>query len=381
MPNQNLINLRERITEIDEQLLTLLSKRSDIATEVAKTKLALHKPIRDEIREAELLSALIEKSNALGLDQNYIARVFRLIIEDSVQKQQKWMNQELSSTDSSASRVAFLGPKGSYSHLAARAFGHSHFDKTIECSCHRFDDIFEMVETGHAEYAVVPIENTSSGAINEVYDLLQSTSLSIVGEKIMPIEHCFMGIKPINLDEITTVYSHPQPFQQCSQFLSKYPHWKIVYCESTAAAMEMVYNEQNSSHVAIGSEAGGQIYGLNLIEKVPTNQGQNMTRFVVLHRKPKTIPLHIPTKSTFLMATGQHAGALVEALIILKNHNIVMSKLESRPMKGNPWEEMFYIDVQANLISEEFQEAITHLKSETRFFKVLGSYPVDGILF
>lgn len=381
MPNQNLISLREQITAIDDQLLTLLSKRSALAFDVAKTKLALHKPIRDEVRETELLSVLIEKSASLGLDENYIARLFRLIIEDSVLKQQKWMNQELSAPNTSAARVAFLGPKGSYSHITARTFGQSHFDKIIECSCHRFEDIFEMVETGHAEYAVVPIENSSSGAINEVYDLLQSTSLSIVGEKIMPIDHCFMGISPIELDEITTVYSHPQPFQQCSQFLAKYPHWEIVYCESTAAAMERVSDTQNKTHVAIGSEAGGQMYGLSLIEKVPSNQGQNMTRFVVLHRQPKNIPLHIPAKSTLLMATGQHAGALVEALIILKDHNIVMSKLESRPMKGNPWEEMFYIDVQANLISEEMQNAIAQLKSSTRFLKVLGSYPIDSVLF
>lgn len=378
MTKDNLIALREKITDIDEQLLNLLAKRNDLAIEVASSKLIAHRPIRDEVREAALLDRLIQLAKDKDLDETFVAQLFRLVIEQSVLTQQKWMNQQLSAEDSTIARVAFLGPKGSYSHIAARSFGQSHFDKTIECSCHRFEDIFEMLECGHAEYAVVPLENSSSGAINEVYDLLQTTSLSIVGEKIMPIDHCFMGINKISLESITTLYSHPQPFQQCSQFLSQYPHWKIVYCESTAAAMEKVSQLQDEGHVAIGSQAGGEIYGLQLIQPVPSNQGKNMTRFMVLNRKPNQIPLHIPSKTTLLMATGQHAGALVEALIILKEHNIVMTKLESRPMRGNPWEEMFYIDVKGNLISKELQDALEHLKGQVRFLKVLGSYPISS---
>ncbi|MFC0180850.1 chorismate mutase [Thorsellia kenyensis] len=378
MNNPILIDIRDKITDIDEKILTLLSSRIELATEVAKIKLEIHKPIKDVAREDELLNRLVKLGKSYGLDESFVISLFKTIIAQSVQTQQKWINQQINSTESNTARVVFLGPKGSYSHVAAREFGRANLDKIIECYAHNFEEIFQTVEQGQGEYAIVPLENSSSGAINEVYDLLQNTHLFAVGEKIIPIDHCLMGITPISLDEITTVYSHPQPFQQCSKFLAQYPNWKVVYCESTASAMEKVSQLNSKGHVAIGSQAGGEMYGLSLIQKAPSNQGQNMTRFLILSRQKNEIPEHIPSKTTFLMATGQHAGALVEALVILKEHNIIMKKLESRPMKGNPWEEMFYIDVEGNSSSSHLQNALEALRKQTRFLKILGSYPTDN---
>lgn len=175
-----------------------------------------------------------------NLDAHYITRLFQLIIEDSVLTQQTLLQQHLNKINPHSARVAFLGPKGSYSHLAARQYAARHFEQFIESGCAKFADIFNQVETGQADYAVVPIENTSSGGINDVYDLLQHTSLSIVGELTIPIDHCVLVSTSTDADKIQTVYSHPQPFQQCSQYLSRYPHWKIEYTESTSAAMEKV---------------------------------------------------------------------------------------------------------------------------------------------
>ena len=175
-------------------------------------------------------------------------------------------------------RIAFLGPKGSYSHLAARQYAARHFEQFIESGCAKFADIFEQVETGQADYAVVPIENTSSGGINDVYDLLQHTSLSIVGELTLPIDHCVLVSSSTDADKIETVYSHPQPFQQCSQYLSRYPHWKIEYTESTSAAMEKVAQAKSpplprwvaSRRRAVRAAGAGAL---------PANQTQNITRF------------------------------------------------------------------------------------------------------
>ncbi|EKN4823744.1 bifunctional chorismate mutase/prephenate dehydratase [Yersinia enterocolitica] len=378
MTDNPLLVLRERISALDLKLLALLAERRELAVDVAKAKQLHHRPIRDKERERDLLDALIIAAKPYDLDGFYITRLFQLIIEDSVLTQQALLQHQLNQTAQHSARIAFLGPKGSYSHLAARQYAARHFEQLIECGCQKFQDIFTQVETGQADYAVLPIENTSSGSINDVYDLLQHTSLSIVGEITNPIDHCVLVATDTDLSQIKTVYSHPQPFQQCSQFINRFPHWKIEYCESTAAAMEKVAQLNSPEAAALGSEAGGALYNLQVLEHNLANQQQNITRFIILARKAIDVSDQIPAKTTLIMATGQQSGALVEALLVLRDHGIIMTKLESRPINGNPWEEMFYIDVQANLRSESMQKALADLTPITRSLKVLGCYPSEN---
>ncbi|MDQ9597069.1 bifunctional chorismate mutase/prephenate dehydratase [Serratia marcescens] len=380
MTDNPLLVLRERISALDLKLLALLAERRELAIEVGKTKLHSHRPIRDKERERDLLDALIAAAKPYDLDGFYVTRLFQLIIEDSVLTQQALLQHQLNPVSQHSARIAFLGPKGSYSHLAARQYAARHFDRLIECGCQKFQDIFAQVETGQADYAILPIENTSSGSINEVYDLLQHTSLSIVGELTNPINHCVLVVGDSDLSQIETVYSHPQPFQQCSQFLNRFPHWKIEYTESTAAAMEKVAKLNSPKVAALGSEAGGALYGLQVLEHNLANQQQNITRFIVLARKAIDVSEQVPAKTTLIMATGQQSGALVEALLVLRDNGIIMTKLESRPINGNPWEEMFYIDVQANLRGDAMQKALRDLAPITRSLKVLGCYPSDTVV-
>ncbi|AIM20412.1 MULTISPECIES: bifunctional chorismate mutase/prephenate dehydratase [Serratia] len=380
MTDNPLLVLRERISALDLKLLALLAERRELAIEVGKTKLHSHRPIRDKERERDLLDALIAAAKPYDLDGFYVTRLFQLIIEDSVLTQQALLQHQLNPVSQHSARIAFLGPKGSYSHLAARQYAARHFDRLIECGCQKFQDIFAQVETGQADYAILPIENTSSGSINEVYDLLQHTSLSIVGELTNPINHCVLIAGDSDLSQIETVYSHPQPFQQCSQFLNRFPHWKIEYTESTAAAMEKVAKLNSPKVAALGSEAGGALYGLQVLEHNLANQQQNITRFIVLARKAIDVSEQVPAKTTLIMATGQQSGALVEALLVLRDNGIIMTKLESRPINGNPWEEMFYIDVQANLRADAMQKALRDLAPITRSLKVLGCYPSDTVV-
>ena len=380
MTDNPLLVLRERISALDLKLLALLAERRELAIEVGKTKLHSHRPIRDKERERDLLDALIAAAKPYDLDGFYVTRLFQLIIEDSVLTQQALLQHQLNPVSQHSARIAFLGPKGSYSHLAARQYAARHFDRLIECGCQKFQDIFAQVETGQADYAILPIENTSSGSINEVYDLLQHTSLSIVGELTNPINHCVLVASDSDLSQIEIVYSHPQPFQQCSQFLNRFPHWKIEYTESTAAAMEKVAKLNSPKVAALGSEAGGALYGLQVLEHNLANQQQNITRFIVLARKAIDVSEQVPAKTTLIMATGQQSGALVEALLVLRDNGIIMTKLESRPINGNPWEEMFYIDVQANLRSDAMQKALRDLAPITRSLKVLGCYPSDTVV-
>ncbi|MCU6668669.1 bifunctional chorismate mutase/prephenate dehydratase [Enterobacteriaceae bacterium H4N4] len=379
-PENPLLDLRVKISTLDEKLLSMLAERRALAVEVGKAKLASHRPVRDIDRERDLLERLITLGKTHHLDAHYITRLFQLIIEDSVLTQQALLQQHLNKTNPHSARVAFLGPKGSYSHLAARQYAARHFEEFIESGCAKFADIFNQVETGQADYAIVPIENTSSGAINDVYDLLQHTTLSLVGELTIPIDHCVLVSGSTDLSKIETVYSHPQPFQQCSQFLNRYPGWKIEYTESTSAAMEKVAQANTPTVAALGNEAGGALYGLQVLERNLANQTQNITRFVVLARKAIDVSDQVPAKTTLLMATGQQAGALVEALLVLRNHNLIMTKLESRPIHGNPWEEMFYLDIQANLESASMQKALRELGKITRSMKVLGCYPSENVV-
>lgn len=380
MSDNPLLALRDKISALDEKLLALLAERRQLALEVGEAKLASHRPVRDIDRERDLLERLITLGKPHHLDAHYITRLFQLIIEDSVLTQQALLQKHLNKINPHSARIAFLGPKGSYSHLAARRYAARHFDEFIESGCSKFQDIFQQVETGQADYAVVPVENTSSGSINDVYDLLQHTSLSIVGELTLPIDHCVLVATTTDLAQIDTVYSHPQPFQQCSQFINRHPHWKIEYCESTAAAMEKVAQSGSSKVAALGSEDGGALYGLQVLERNLANQTQNITRFLVLARKAIGVSDQVPAKTTLLMATGQQAGALVEALLVLRKHHLIMAKLESRPIHGNPWEEMFYLDIQANLESPEMRQALRELGEITRSMKVLGCYPSENVV-
>lgn len=376
----SLDELRQSISDLDSRLLTLLAERREFAVAVGNYKLETQRPVRDVAREKQLLERLVAQGKALGLDSHYITRIFQMIIEDSVLTQQALLQKALNHEQQQAVRVAFLGPKGSYSHLAARSYASRHFEQVVEVGCSKFQDIFTQVEKGLADYAVLPLENTSSGSINDVYDLLQNTGLHIVGEISLPINHCVLVAGETSLDNIKTVYSHPQPFQQCSNYLNNYPHWQIKYTESTAAAMEKVAELQDPTVAALGSEAGGQLYQLQPLDRELANQAQNITRFIILARKAVQVSEQVPAKTTFVMATGQQAGALVDALLVLRQHDIVMTKLESRPIHGNPWEEMFYIDVQANSVSEPMQTALKELAHLTRYLKVLGSYPSENVV-
>ena len=371
--------IRTAISDTDQQLLGLLAKRRALALAVAEAKLTQNKPIRDQKREQELLLSLIEQGKPLGLDAQYVTRIYHVIIEDSVLQQQAKVQGQLNGEHTPAVRVAFLGGQGSYSYWATQKYFTRRAERIIELGCDSFNDIVKAVETGHADYAVLPIENTSSGSINEVYDLLQHTRLSIVGELTHPIEHCLLGLPGTDLSKVRQVCSHPQVIAQCSQFLLGLTNVKIEYCESSSAAFAKVKALQDPTIIAIGGEEGGKLYGLEVLTRELANQKQNVSRFIVVARKPVQVAKAIPAKTTFIMYTGQQPGALVEALLVLKQHGISMSKLESRPIPGNPWEEMFYVDVSANLNDYAMIRALEELNNLTKFVKVLGCYPSDEV--
>lgn len=372
--------IRHSINEIDTQLLALFAKRRAISIEVAKNKLFSQRPIRDQRREQELLAYLTQVGHPMGLSAHFIQQVFQLIIEDSVLIQQDFVQQQKNPEHTDAGNsVAYLGPLGSYSSLAARKFLGRQLSDIREISCSSFNQVFHEVESGACQYGVLPIENMTSGSINEVYDLMQQTSLSIVAELTYPIDHCLLTAVDTNINDIEVIYGHPQPIMQSSHYLDSNPHIRKVFCDSSSAAMLKVKELASPNAAAIGSAEGGDIYGLIKIASGLANQPDNCTRFLIVAREPIKVSPLVPAKTTFIMSTTQKTGSLVEALLVLRNHNINMTKLESRPIPGNPWEEMFYVDVAANLESDEMQAAIQDLQSSTRYVKILGCYPSEDV--
>lgn len=377
----DLAEIRQRITDLDRHLLKLLSERHSLAFDVVRSKEITQKPLRDIEREKQLLQELVNFAEAENyqLDANYITHIFQRIIEDSVRTQQNYLQNKLNERKEQGISVAFLGMRGSYSHLAARQFTKQYPAHVNELSCDSFDAVFEKVKNGEADYGVLPLENTTSGSINEVYDLLQHTDLTPVGELAYPIKHCLLATGTVELSQIDTIYTHPQPAQQCSQFLQSLDKVRIKYCESSSHAMQLVARLNQPNCVAISNEDGGKLYGLEVVKTDIANQANNITRFIVVAREPVKVSPQVQTKTLLLMTTTQQAGALVDALLVFKQHDIRMLKLESRPIYNKPWEEMFYVELDANIHSENTQNALAELKKVTGFMKVLGCYPSEII--
>ena len=372
--------IRQEITQLDQDLLSLFAKRRSLTLNVAKSKAHQVRPVRDQQREQELLVKLIQIGKEQGLDAHYVTNIFQTIIEDSVLNQQAYLQQlKNPNIKTPTVSVAFLGDKGSYSYLASYRYFSRRAEEIIEFGCASFDDILHQVESGNVDYGMLPIENTSSGSINEVYDLLQHTNLSIVGELSQPIDHCLLTAVNTSLEQIDTIYAHAQPVQQCSNFLNKQDNIRIEYCDSSAQAMQKAAESKLANVAVIGSEEGGKLYDLMALTKSIANQAENHSRFILVARKPVEVAEQIPAKTTLILATSQEPGALVDCLVVLKEYGINMSKLESRPIQGRPWEEMFYIDLEANLRASAMQDCLAKLTQLTRFITVLGCYATEQI--
>ena len=375
----DLSEIRQQITQIDRRLLKLLSERHRLAFDVVRSKELTQKPLRDAVREEQLLQELVQfaENENYQLEPQYITSIFQKIIEDSVLTQQVYLQNKLNEQRNQNLHIAFLGKRGSYSNLAARNYAARYQKQFVELGCQSFEQVFEKVQSGEADFGVLPLENTTSGAINEVYDLLQHTDLSLVGELAYPIQHCVLVNGTTELSEIDTLYSHPQVIQQCSQFIHSLDRVHIEYCESSSHAMQLIASLNKPNIAALGNEDGGKLYGLSVLKTNIANQENNITRFIVVAKEQREVSPQIPAKTLLLMTTSQQIGSLVDALLVFKKHQINMTKLESRPIYGKPWEEMFYLEIEANIHHPDIRQALEELENCSNYLKILGCYPSE----
>jgi chorismate mutase/prephenate dehydratase len=371
--------VRAEIDALDKQLLTLLGERRKRSIEAAKAKESESNWFRDEAREQELLANRIQIGHELGLDSHYVTSVLQDVLDDSVRVQQEYFQERANEAPGAAVRVAFQGIEGSYSYLAAQEYFSRKGASASYVGYAQFKDVTEAVEKGKAELAILPIENTTSGGINDVYDLLLHAQLSIVGEVKFKVKHCLLGLPNAKLSEIRTIYCHPQTVLQCSNFLAELQHCKIEYFTDTALSGKKILDDDKRTQAAIASEEAARIFGLSVIQRGISNQVDNYTRFLVASRKAIDVDPRIPCKTSIVMMTGNDPGSLLQSLLVFRDHGINLTKLESRPILENPWEEMFYLDFEGNLADEKVQKALDEVTRSARFIKVLGSYPSQDL--
>ena len=366
--------IRNEINLVDERILEALASRRKLSEQVIRAKDHLGAPIRDTAREERLLAELIAKGRTQGLDAHLVTRVFNEIIDDSIRSQQLHL---LDHDKSELKRVAFQGIEGAYSELAGRKYFAPYLDRALFVGVPTLEQVVNAVEDADVDYGLLPVENTSAGSINEVYDLLSCAQLSIVGEEVLRIEHCLLAVDDVPLAQIRQVYSHPQALAECMKFVSKLPNCQAIPYADSAMAVKKVKDEKDPALAAIASDEAGRLYGLKVLRRNIEDQQYNYTRFLVLAGKPATVDLRIPCKTSLIMATSHEEGSLLKALSLLHEYRINLTKLESRPIPGMPFQYLFYIDFEGNTADTRVAEALGKLRSATTSLKVLGSYPAQ----
>jgi chorismate mutase/prephenate dehydratase len=352
-------SIRERINEIDEQLQALINERARFAQQVgvAKGELASAVDYYRPEREAEVLRSIVERNEGPLRDEEML-RLFREIMSACLAQQEPL-------------KIGFLGPEGTFTQTAVfKHFGHS----VRALPFHTIDEIFQEVESGIADFGVVPIENSTEGSVNNTLDMFLTSPLKIAGEIELRIEQHLLG-NMTGLENIERICAHEQSLAQCRGWLREYlPQVELIGMSSNAAGARRARDEDGTA--AIGPEVAADVYDLKILVNSIEDRSDNSTRFLVVGRN-----LLAPSgsdKTTILVSTsgtGGGAGVLHQLLQPLADHNIVMTFIESRPSRRKNWDYVFFIDIDGHADEAPVSDALAELESESSLFRVLGAYP------
>lgn len=265
--------------------------------------------------------------------------------------------------------VAFQGERGAFSEEAAYKL----LGRGIQVlPCETFGAAFESVVKRKASYCLVPIENTLAGSIYENYDLLLNNDLHIVGEVNLRIVHNLIGFPETKMQNLRRVYSHPVALAQCGRFFSRHPKVEKIPFYDTAGSVKMLANERPAGTAAIASRIAAAVYGARILQTHLEDHHENFTRFLLLSRKPTITPR--ANKVSIVFSTPNVPGALYKCLSVFALRDIDLTKMESRPLRGRPWEYFFYLDFIGNVKEQRCRKALEHLEEVTKFLRVLGCY-------
>ena len=375
-------SLRRDIDAIDRELVELFRRRMDVTARVGAYKRERGIPVLDQERERQVLR---NKGELAGEElRPAVITLYQTIMALSRRQQRDLMGQGADNPgvrrwrdarDSArrpipAPRVAYQGEPGAYSEQAALDFFGA---DAVTAGLEQFEDCFLALREGRADYAVLPIENSSTGAIRQIYDLLTQYECYMVGETTVRVEHCLMALPGAALDGITHVYSHEQGLFQCERFLNTHPNWKQVPQADTAGSAKMVADSGDLTKAAICSARAAELYGLEILARGINHNVHNTTRFVVASPRLELRPGADKVSTLFVLP--HEAGSLNEILTMFSVHGLNMVKLESRPLPGRSWEYMFFLEFTGAPEDPAVNDALHELAQTTGEFRVLGWFP------
>ena len=373
----DLDEVRKEINRIDDEILQLLVVRKEQTYKVAEYKANNRKEIRDLPREKEIFTRLLLKAKELGLSLDYVKSIFSEIIKDSIKLQrflvQKQANLEISNK---IINIAFNQNTSAFSlRVASNYFHNSNLNLD---PCKSFSEVFEKVRNGKNDYAIVPIENSLGGSNNLIYDLLMENPLFTIGEVEVPVEFTLVALNNAQLENITDIYCRPEEVILCNDFI-KDKRLKVHYLSDHRDIYSKLKEKNSLTLAGISYQSSIDPEGIKVLSDEIANQKKILTRYIILSRKQVDVDDQIPAKTSVIFSTKQEIGSLASVLNIFKDHKINLLKLESRPMKDNHSEELFYLDFEGNLKSPSVVNAINQATNICRFFRVLGNYPIYEI--
>lgn len=373
----DLLELREQIDVIDRQIVSLYEQRMDICGKVAQYKIETGKKVFDRQREMEKLAS-VKALTHNEFNSHGVEELFEQIMSMSRKLQYQLLAQHGSTgklpfigvdeLEKSRARVVFQGAEGAYSQAAMTQY----FGEQIQ-SFHvdTFRDAMSAIDEGRADFAVLPIENSTAGIVSEIYDLLVEFENYIVGEQIIQVRHCLLGVPGTKIEDIHTVYSHPQSLMQSSRFLAGYD-WKQISMQNNAFAAQKVAEEGDRSQAAVASEYAAKVYGLEVLRRGVNQEQDNSTRFIIVTNQK--IFRKDAGKVSICFELPHQSGSLYHMLSHFIYNNLNMCRIESRPIEDRSWEYRFFIDFEGNLADSAVKNALRGLRDEARNMKILGNY-------
>jgi chorismate mutase/prephenate dehydratase len=373
----DLLECRKQLDVIDAQLVELFEKRMQICGDVAEYKIQTGKPVYDGVREQQKLEAVREMAHG-GYNQDAVREIFSQMMTISRRFQYRLLAEHGQKPELGAefidelpikgARVVYQGVEGAYGHGATLQYFGNDVDAYHVAS---FEDVMKEIQAGNADFGVLPIENSSAGAINDNYDLLIKYENYIVAEVFLPVSHALLAGQDTELSDIRTVYSHPQALMQCSNYLNE-QGWQQISLANTAVAAKKVIEDGDKTQAAVASEIAGRLYGLKALKtSIQNNQG-NTTRFMVVSKKP--VYRKNAEKISLCFELPHRYGTLYNVLGNLVFNHVNMLMILSRPIAGRNWEYRFFVDIEGNLQDTAVQNAIKSIEAEASNLRIFGNY-------
>ncbi|MCB6200480.1 bifunctional chorismate mutase/prephenate dehydratase [Extibacter muris] len=373
-----LSELREQLDEIDAQIVELYERRMNICEQVGEYKIEKGKKVFDRQREKNKLADVASKVSS-DFNKKGIQELYQQLMSMSRKLQYQQLVKagalgrlpfiEVASLDKSTARVVFQGVEGAYGQAAMQQY----FGEGCNCFHVRtFRDAMEAIEEGSADYAVLPIENSSAGAVNEMYDLLVEFENYIVGETILPVTHTLAGLPGTELADIQRVYSKAEALMQTSRFLDDHADWQQISVVNTAIAAKKILEDADRTQAAVCSAYAAKVHGLSVLVDGINDEENNFTRFIVVTNQK--IFRKDADKISICFEVAHESGSLYHLLSHFIYNDLNMTKIESRPVEGRSWEYRFFVDFEGSLSDGAVKNAIRGLREESRSLKILGNY-------